>query len=376
MIDFGGVKTPCYVIDRKAITENLEILKRVKEAAGCRILLAQKAFSCYALYPLMSKYLDGTTASSLFEAKLGREEFGGETHIFSAAYRDEEFDEIASVCDHIVFNSVSELERYRGRAKGKEIGLRVNPGYSEIETALYDPCAKGSRLGVTAENFFKVCPKGLDGLHFHALCEQGADVLKRVADSFERLYSTYFKNIKWVNLGGGHHITKNGYDTDTLVSVVKRFKDKYGLEVYLEPGEAAALNAGYLVTTVLDVVENGGVYTAVTDCSAECHMPDVLEMPYRPEILGAGMPNEKKYTYRIGSQSCLAGDYVGEYSFDAPLKRGDRLTLCDMAIYSMVKNNTFNGMPLPSIYRRGADGRLSLLARFGYEDFFCRLGRR
>ncbi len=373
MIDFGGVKTPCYVIDRKAITENLEILKRVKEAAGCRILLAQKAFSCYALYPLMSKYLDGTTASSLFEAKLGREEFGGETHIFSAAYRDDEFDEIASVCDHIVFNSVSELERYRGRAKNKEIGLRVNPGHSEIETALYDPCAKGTRLGVTVENFFKACPKGLDGLHFHALCEQGADVLKRVADSFERLYSPYFKNIKWVNLGGGHHITKKGYDTDTLVSVVKRFKDKYGLEVYLEPGEAAALGAGYLVTTVLDVVENDGVYTAVTDSSAACHMPDVIEMPYRPEIVGAGMPDEKKYTYRIGSQSCLAGDYVGEYSFDAPLKRGDRLTLCDMAIYSMVKNNTFNGIGLPSIYITDEDNVPRLWKSFGYEDFKSRL---
>ncbi len=372
MIDFNTVKTPCYIVDCNALKKNLEILKHVKEASGCKILLAQKAFSCYGVYPLISSYLDGTTASSLHEAKLGFEEFGKETHIFSAAFREDELAEIASVTDHVVFNSFYQFDKYKSFFTEKSIGIRVNPEHSEVETELYNPCAKGSRLGILAEDVKNHGIEGIEGIHFHALCEQGADVLERVLLSFEEKFSTFFPRLKWVNFGGGHHITRENYDVEKLITIIKSFKKKYNnIEVYLEPGEAIALNAGYLVTSVLDIVKNG-IDIAITDCSAECHMPDVIEMPYRPEIVGAANVNEKSFTYRISSQTCLAGDVVGDYSFDNPLKIGSRLVFCDMAIYSMVKNNTFNGINLPSIYISD-NGNLTLWKEFGYSDFKSRL---
>ena len=374
--DFESVETPCYVVGEKELLKNASILKEVMERTGCKILLAQKAFSMYSVYPMLSKYLKGTTASGLFEAKLGREEFDGEVHVFSPAYKQSEMDELVKIADHIVFNSFSQWKKFRNSIKncGRKIscGIRCNPEYSEIETDIYNPCFKNSRLGVTLENFEENELEGIDGLHFHTMCEQGADVLKRTIPHIEEKFGKYLSKMKWINLGGGHHITKDGYDLDTLCQCVNYFRDKYGLEVYLEPGEAVALNAGWLVTEVLETQKNG-MDLAILDTSAACHMPDVLEMPYRPEIIGAGLPGEKEYTYRLGGPTCLAGDIIGDYSFDKPLKSGDRLVFCDMAIYSMVKNNTFNGMPLPSIYLAHTDGTAELIRKFGYEDFKSRL---
>lgn len=376
------VDTPCYVIDEKRLRKNLELLKYVRERAGCKILLAQKAFSAFAVYPLIAEYLDGCTASGLYEARLGYEEmakpFGRENHIFSPAYPEEDFDEILTVCDHIVFNSPRQWARFRGRVRGAEryiqAGIRVNPEYSEIETEIYNPCAVGSRLGVTLADIKKdtaLC-EGIDGLHFHTMCEQGADTLERTLPHVEEKFGFMFDKIKWLNFGGGHHITRPDYDIKLLIDCVKRIKDTYGLEVYLEPGEAVALNAGWLVTTVLDTFRNG-CDIAITDASAACHMPDVLEMPYRPNIIGAGQPNEKLHTYRLGGNTCLAGDTIGDYSFDKPLGEGDRLVFEDMAIYSMCKNNTFNGMKLPSIYILKENGGFELIKEFNYNDFKGRL---
>ncbi len=371
------VETPCYVIDERKLTENLEILQDVKERAGCKILLAQKAYSVYQTYPLIARYLDGCTASGLFEAKLGFEEFKKENHVFSPAYTERDFDEILKICTHIVFNSPRQWAKFREKTRSSEryiqTAIRVNPEYSEIETDIYNPCFAGSRLGTTVSRFkeeISLCD-GIDGLHFHTMCEQGADVLARTLPHFVEKFGFMFSKIKWVNFGGGHHITRADYDVELLIKTIKDFREKYGLEVYLEPGEAVALNAGYLVTSVLDVTENG-VKIAITDASAECHMPDVLEMPYRPNIIGAGLPLEKPFTCRLGGNTCLAGDIIGDYSFDRELKAGDRLVFEDMAIYSMCKNNTFNGMPLPSIYLLKADGGLELLKKFGYEDFKSR----
>ncbi len=374
------VDTPCYVIDEKRLRGNLEILARVRDRAGCKILLAQKAFSAFCVYPLIAGYLDGCTASGLYEARLGYEEmakpFGKENHIFSPAYPEKDIDEITKLCDHILFNSPKQWAKYKDKVRNSSkhigAGIRVNPEYSEIETELYNPCAKGSRLGVTADILkreLKLC-EGIDGLHFHTLCEQGAEPLARTLDVVEEKFGFMFDRIKWLNFGGGHHITRPGYDTELLISLVKRIRERYGLSVYLEPGEAVALNAGWLVTTVLDVPWSGA---AITDASAACHMPDVLEMPYRPEITSAGKADEKLFTYRLGGNTCLAGDIIGEYSFDKELSEGDRLVFHDMAIYSMCKNNTFNGIPLPSIYLLKENGSLSLIKKFGYDDFKGRL---
>lgn len=376
------VRTPCYVIDEKQFRKNLELLKYVREKAGCKILLAQKAFSAFAVYPLIAEYLDGCTASGLYEAKLGYEElakpFGRENHIFSPAYPEEDFGEILAICDHIVFNSPRQWAKFRGRVRGAEryiqAGIRVNPEYSEIETEIYNPCAVGSRLGTTLADFksdLELC-EGIDGLHFHTMCEQGAETLARTLPHVEEKFGFMFDRIKWLNFGGGHHITRPDYDIELLISCVKRIKDTYGLEVYLEPGEAVALNAGWLVTTVLDTFRSG-CDIAITDASAACHMPDVLEMPYRPNIIGAGQPNEKPHTYRLGGNTCLAGDIIGDYSFDEPLREGDRLVFEDMAIYSMCKNNTFNGMKLPSIYILRESGVTELIKEFYYNDFKGRL---
>lgn len=378
--------TPCYVVDEDRLEENLKILAGVMEETGCRILLAQKAFSAYGLYPLIGKYLNGTTASGLFEARLGRQEMALhpelrernlETHVFSAAYREDEFQEIAGLCDHVVFNSFAQLEKFRDTAQqmGAGIGLRINPECSTQEGhAIYDPCSPGSRLGITADQFSEEKLSGVEGLHFHTLCEQDADDLERTLDAVEEKFGRYLSlpQMKWLNFGGGHHITRKDYQIPLLIRCIRRIKERYGLQVYLEPGEAVALNAGYLLTRVLDVVENGGVSIAILDTSAACHMPDVLEMPYRPPLKDSGMPGEKAYTFRLAGPTCLAGDVIGDYSFDEPLKVGQELVFQDMAIYSMVKNNTFNGMPLPAIAFMW-QGECRIWKRFGYEDFKCRL---
>ena len=373
------LKTPCYVIDEKKLRENLEILAGVQQRTGCKILLAQKAFSCFHEYPLIGKYLKGTTASGLFEARLGREEMNLENHVFSPAYREEEMDEIAGLCDHIVFNSFGQLEKYAPRLKGKSIGLRINPECSTQEDhAIYDPCAPGSRLGVTAEKFrenVKRSPQlleALDGLHFHTLCEQNSDDLERTLAAVEEKFGQWLPRMKWLNMGGGHHITRADYDIDRLERCIRRMQERYGVEVYLEPGEAVALNAGYLATQVLDVVENG-IQTLILDASAACHMPDVLEMPYRPPLRDSGKPGEKSWTYRLSSYTCLAGDIIGDYSFDREIQAGDRLYFEDMAIYSMVKNNTFNGIGLPDIAVMDENGDCRVIRSFGYEDFKERL---
>lgn len=369
------VETPCYVIDERKLRENLETLAKVRAKAGCKILLAQKAYSAFATYPLIAEHLDGCTASGLFEARLGYEEmsqpFGRENHIFSPAYKDEEFDEIARICGHISFNNIKQFEKFKDRAKNASCGIRINPEHSTQEHGIYDPCGEFSRLGITIANFPEL-PDGVEGLHFHTLCEQNADALAETLAEVEKKFGRFLSRIKWLNMGGGHHITRSDYDVELLVQTVRGVREKYGVEVYLEPGEAIALNAGYLITTVLDTFENG-MNIAITDASAACHMPDVLEMPYRPNITGAGAPGEKPHTYRLGGNTCLAGDMIGEYSFDDKLSEGTRLVFEDMAIYSMCKNNTFNGIALPSIYLLRENGSPKLLKKFGYEDFKGRL---
>lgn len=366
----AAVKTPCYIVDAGLLKKNLGILRSVRDRADCRILLAQKAFSMYSLYPLISEYLDGTTASGLYEARLGFEEFGGETHVFSPAYDEESFDELMHYCNHAVFNSLPQWERFGKRALRANVscGLRINPEYSEIEHEIYNPCAAGSRLGIRRADFGDRIPDGVDGLHFHTMCEQNSDTLMRTLDAVEQRFGDILGSVKWVNFGGGHHITRSDYDIELLISQIARINEKYGVRVYLEPGEAVALNAGFLLCSVLEVC--GG--NVILDTSAACHMPDVLEMPYRPKIIGAGEAGELRFTYSLGAPTCLAGDVIGSYSFDKPLCRGDRLVFTDMAIYTMVKNNTFNGMPLPWIYL-SENGNLSLIRSFGYEDFKARL---
>ncbi|MBE6838936.1 MAG: carboxynorspermidine decarboxylase [Ruminococcus sp.] len=378
--DVKNLPTPCYVTDEKLLRENLEILKYVQEKSGARILLAQKAFSMYSTYPLIAEYLCGTTASGIYEARLGYEEmgkpFGKETHVFSPAYKEEDMRELVKYCDHIVFNSFPQWEKFRETVKssGRNItcGIRVNPEYSEIETDIYNPCFENSRLGTTLANFDENALDGIDGLHFHTMCEQNSDTLERTVAVFEEKFGKYLHRMKWVNFGGGHHITRKDYDVEKLIEVVRRVKEKYGVEVYLEPGEAVALNAGFLVTEVLEVMKNG-MDIAILDTSAACHMPDVLEMPYRPNVIGAGKAGEKAHTYRFGGPTCLAGDIIGDYSFDEPLKVGDRLVFCDMSIYSMVKNNTFNGMPLPAIVYARENGTTEIIREFTYDDFRSRL---
>ncbi len=375
------LQTPCYVIDMDRLKENLEILKGVSDRTGCRILLAQKAFSAYRTYPLIGSYLAGATASGLYEAKLCKEEMPKhmENHIFSPAFQEKDFAEICEICDHIVFNSVKQLKKFGERAKmaGLQVGLRINPEKSTQEGhAIYDPCAPGSRLGVTLAEWQQAYEQEpvllslLDGFHFHTLCEQNADALLVTLKAVEEKFGPYLAGKKWINFGGGHHITRTDYDVPALEGAIRHMQEKYGLLVYLEPGEAVALNAGYLYTTVLEVQEKKDI--AILDTSAACHMPDVLEMPYRPPLKESGEEGEKAFTYRLAGPTCLAGDVIGTYSFDRKLQEGDRLVFEDMAIYSMVKNNTFNGMPLPSIYLKEGD-RYTLWKSFTYEDFKSRL---
>lgn len=372
---FNGIKTPCYILDEQKLISNLEILHGVEERTGCKILLAQKAFSMFSVYPLISKYVSGTACSGLYEAKLGLECMGKENHVFSAAYRDDEIDEIIDCCGHIIFNSFSQLDKFRDKvlSKGKKIGLRINPEYStQGGHEIYDPCSPKSRLGITLKNFRPDDLNGVTGLHFHTLCEQNSDDLETTLQAVEKSFGRYLYDMEWINFGGGHHITRSDYDIPRLEKCIRHMQEKYNLEVFIEPGEAFALNAGYLITKVLDITEND-MPIAILDTSAACHMPDVLEMPYRPPLYNSGRPEEKPYTYRLGSQTCLAGDVIDEYSFDKPLDIGDILVFEDMAIYSMVKNNTFNGMPLPSIAIMHDKDNIEIIKQFGYNDFKERL---
>lgn len=380
-----SLPTPCYLLDEAQLRRNGEILLGVQQRTGCKILLAQKAFSNFDLYPVLAPYLAGTEASGLYESRLGKEELPDkENHVFCAAYRADEFAELLQYADHIVFNSPRQLARFGAAAKaaGKSLGLRINPECSTQEGhEIYDPCAPGSRLGTTRAQWNAAVqehpelPALLDGLHFHTLCEQDSDALAQTLHAVEAGFGDLLPQMKWLNFGGGHHITRPGYDLQTLETCIVRMQQTYGMQVYLEPGEAWALNAGYLVTTVLDTLQNGETSLAILDMSAACHTPDVIEMPYRPPLLDAGEPGEKRCTIRLGGPTCLAGDVIGDYSFDAPLAEGDRLLFGDMAIYSTCKNNTFNGMPLPDIWVLHEDGTPEQLARFGYADFKMRLGR-
>lgn len=373
--DINALPTPYYIVDTVRLINNLELLKSVREQTGCKILLAQKAFSMFSLYPLIAQYLDGATASGLYEAKLGYEEMKKENHIFSPAYLESEFEEICTICDHLIFNSFTQWERYRTRAlqAGKSCGIRINPECSTQDHAIYDPCSPGSRLGVTLENFQPELLDGIEGLHFHTLCEQNADALSQTLQAVEEKFGTYLGQMKWLNFGGGHHITRPDYDLKRLTNEIQRIQQTYQVQVYLEPGEAVALNTGFLVSTVQDIIFNKETQIAILDTSAACHMPDVLEMPYRPQIIGAAEPDQKAYTYRLGGPTCLAGDIIGDYSFDHPLQIGSRIVFCDMAHYSMVKNNTFNGMALPSIAIANPNHQVELIKAFEYLDFKNRL---
>ncbi|MCL2457227.1 MAG: carboxynorspermidine decarboxylase [Defluviitaleaceae bacterium] len=413
--DAEKIPSPCYVVDENLLEKNLKLLRQVADESGCKILLAQKAFSMYETYPLIAKFLDGTTASGLHEAMLSDEYFKKENHVFSAAYTRDEFEKILPLCSHIVFNSFSQLHEARNffRAQKnnshagrdadfedlsrretqrhenklpreenirfeenflhkKNFGIRINPEISTQGGGIYDPCAVGSRLGVTLKNFrFEEFDDGfLNGIHFHTLCQQNSDALEETLCIVEKKFSTCFEKLSWINFGGGHHITRADYDVEKLIALIKNFKKKYDLEVYLEPGEAVALDAGFFVCTVSDIIENGG-NIAILDASAACHMPDVLEMPYRPRLIGA--VENGAFSYKLGAPTCLAGDFIGEYSFDAPLRIGDKLIFEDMAIYSMVKNNTFNGINLPAIAKRTKSGEIKILRQFGYDDFKARL---
>lgn len=375
-LDLNLLPSPCYIVDERLLRKNLEILDSVQRRTGCKILLALKGFSMFSVFPLISQYLKGVTASSLFEARLGFEKMGREVHVYAPAYVEAEFDELMRYCGHIVFNSFNQWLHYKDKVKNASTkiscGIRINPEYSEIATPIYNPCYQYSRLGVTRSNFQPEALEGLSGLHFHTMCEQNSDTLERTIQVVEQRFGDFLPKMKWLNFGGGHHITRPDYDLDTLVRSITFFKDKYGLEVYLEPGEAVALNTGFLVASVLDIVHNG-MDIAILDTSAACHMPDVLEMPYRPDIIDAGKPGEYAHTYRLGGPTCLAGDIIGDYSFKQPLKPGDRLTFCDMAHYSMVKNNTFNGVNLPAIVRYNETDGVQIVRQFGYEDYQSRL---
>lgn len=379
----SDLPTPCYILDEAKLIKNGKILKGIQDRTGCKILLAQKAFSNFNMYPVIAPYLAGTEASGLFEARLGAEEMPDkECHVFCAAYKQQDFDELLKYAGHIVFNSPTQLEKFGAKAKnaGKHVGLRINPEFSAQDGhEIYDPCANGSRLGTTVSQWTEFMNdklvEMLDGLHFHTLCEQNSDALEATLEVVEEKFGFILSRLKWLNMGGGHHITREDYDIARLEKCITRIQNKYNVQVYLEPGEAVALNAGYLFTKVIDTIKNGDTSIAITDMSAACHTPDVIEMPYRPPLYNSGMPEEKLYTYRLGGPTCLAGDIIGDYSFDKPVNEGDGLIFEDMAIYSTCKNNTFNGMPLPDIWVLRENGHFELLARFGYEDFKHRLGK-
>jgi carboxynorspermidine decarboxylase len=369
--------SPCYVCDLGLLRHNLEILASVRNRTGCKILLALKGFAMFSTFPLISKYLQGICASSVHEARLGREEFGGEIHVYAPAYSEEDMAELLPLANHISFNSIKQWQYHKKKVQesGRDIrcGLRINPQYSEVEVEIYNPCSPDSRLGIRLDELEGQDLSGISGLHFHTMCEQNSDTLERTLAVVEKKFAPYFTNLQWMNFGGGHHISRSDYDVDRLCRIINGFQERYGLEVYLEPGEAIALNAGMLVATVLDIIERDKPI-AVLDTSAAAHMPDVLEMPYRPELVGAGMEGEKRFTYQLGGNSCLAGDVIGEYSFDEPLFIGQRLVFLNMLHYTMVKNNTFNGVLLPAIATYNPENdTVKVIREFGYNDYRTRL---
>ena len=376
--------TPSFVVDETRLLENVALLDRVQQESGAKVLLALKGFASWPLFPLISSTLAGCTCSGLHEALLAREKFGGEVHVYSPAFSDADLHAVVAVADHVIFNSLSQFERHDRRWRDPSVaasslpsrGLRINPEHREVEVELYDPCAPGSRLGIAASELPDTLPDGVEGLHFHTLCELGSDALERTLGAVEEKFARPLadERLKWFNFGGGHHITRPGYDVERLISLITAHREKYGHQVYLEPGEAVALNAGVLVASVLDVVKNGGIETAILDISATAHLPDVLEMPYRPVIENAGEPEERAHTYRLGGLTCLAGDIIGDWSFDEPLVPGSRLVFGDMAHYTMVKTTTFNGVAHPSLAVRWRGGEVELLRTFGYEDYRDRLG--
>lgn len=378
--DSSRVPSPCFVVDEVAIENNLKTLARIQTESGAKVLLALKAFSMFSLAPLIDRYLSGICASGLHEAKLGKEEFNGEVHTYSAAFSEKDLPEILSLSDHLVFNSFAQWQRFQDKIQQAkqlkpelEFGLRVNPMHSEGTTEIYDPCAPGSRLGILADEFFQHSLEGISGLHFHTLCEQSFAPLARTLDVIEEKFADILPTLKWVNFGGGHHITAADYPVDALIERVKTFQAKYDVQVYLEPGEAIAINTGVLVSEVLDLTHNN-IDIAILDTSATCHMPDTIEMPYRADIFGADLPDQKAYTYRLGGQTCLAGDVMGVYSFDSPLSIGQRLMFDDMSHYTMVKTTTFNGIGLPAIAIWNSEtDSIKLVKTFGYEDFKSRL---
>ncbi|MFA6172059.1 MAG: carboxynorspermidine decarboxylase [Kiritimatiellales bacterium] len=372
-MNFQTVPTPGFIVDEAKLQRNLAVLAAVKARTGCKILLALKGFAMWSTFPLFRKTLDGVCASSPWEARLGREEFGGEVHAFAAAYSEADIRELLILCDEIDFNSFAQWKRFKPlfRNQKTKVGLRINPECSTGRTPMYDPCAPKSRLGITRDQFDGESLDGISGLHFHTLCEQNADSLEITLKAVEERFGEFLPQMDWVNFGGGHHITRPDYDVDLLCRLINDFKKKYGVQVILEPGEAVALNTGVLITTVLDVVHNAGAI-AILDCSCTCHMPDVLEMPYRPNITGAGQAGEKAYTYRLAGMSCLAGDVIGDYSFDRPLKPGDRLIFEDMAHYTMVKTSMFNGIHHPLIAIQRGD-EVEIVREFHYEDYKNRL---
>ena len=371
---FDKLPSPAFVCEEGLLENNLKLLKKVQDEANVNILLALKGFALHSTFDLCKKYLKGCCASGLHEAILAKEEFGGEVHTYSPAFKDEEFDEIVDISNHVVFNSFNQLKQFKDKAIGKtSIGLRVNPEYSSVEVDLYNPCGAFSRLGITRANFNENELEGIDGLHFHALCEQNVDALEGALANFEEKFGEFLPNMKWVNFGGGHHITRVDYDVEGLIKLLKEFKNRYPhLEVYLEPGEAVGWQTGYLVATVLDVINNG-MDIAILDTSAEAHMPDTLAMPYRADIRNSGLANEKEFTYRLGGNTCLAGDIIGDYSFDKPLEIGDKIILEDMIHYTMVKTTTFNGIKLPSIVLKKNENCYQIVNNFGYNNYKARL---
>jgi carboxynorspermidine decarboxylase len=375
--DPSDFPSPCYVCDLDLLRKNLKVIAGVRERTGCKILLALKGFAMFSTFPVISNYLQGICASSPHEARLGKEEFGGEVHVYAPAYSQKDMEELLSLADSISFNSIKQWQFHKRKVlaidRSIRCGLRINPQYSEVEIEIYNPCSPNSRLGITVEELEGQDIEGISGLHFHTMCEQNSDTLERTLAAVEQKFAHYFADLQWINFGGGHHISRSDYDVDRLCNIINGFQERYGLEVYLEPGEAVALNAGMLVATVLDIIGRDKPI-AVLDTSAAAHMPDVLEMPYRPEVIGAGMAEEKKYTYQLGGLSCLAGDVIGYYSFDQPLKVGQRLVFLDMLHYTMVKNNTFNGIQLPAIatYEPG-DGSVNIIREFGFQYYRARL---
>ncbi|WP_081859136.1 carboxynorspermidine decarboxylase [Desulfohalovibrio reitneri] len=377
--DAAAAPSPAFVVDRARLRANLEVISGFKARTGARVLLALKGFAMHPVFPMLREVLDGVCASSPHEARLGAEDFGGEVHGFAAAYGEEHVRRMAPRCSHMLFNSLAQWDRFAGQARqlreGIHLGLRVNPEHSEGHTPLYDPCAPRSRLGIRLEELGEALPPGCRGLHFHTLCEHNADALVRTLAAFDEKFGRFVPDMDYVNFGGGHHLTRADYDLDLLERTVASFKERYGVDVYLEPGEAVALNAGFLVTRVLDVVERGGPI-AILDTAVPAHMPDVIEMPYRPPVVGAGEPGEKAWTCRLAGLSCLAGDQAGDYSFDAPLKPGDTVVFADQAHYTMVKTNTFNGIDLPALCLADSErgGEVEVVRTFGYGDFRGRLG--